>query len=73
MQLFRLKWYNTKSEEKFDIPSYDYLHEYLGDANSVLTLYYLIKDSGFKHVEVYNLSGQVMDMTKGSNYLKSCS
>jgi hypothetical protein len=72
MKLFRLVWYNTKSENKFDVISSDQIHEYLGNVHSIFSLYYLIKDAGFTHVEVYNFRGNLMDMTKGVPYLATC-
>jgi hypothetical protein len=52
---FRLTFYKTLSDNKFDS---DNRFEYLGDAESIWNLWFLLtKTLNYKHVEVFSLDG----------------
>ena len=69
--LFRVVWYKTKDSNKFHA---DDRHEYLTDREGAFTLwYYLNKELGYPHVEVYSLDGVKQEPTKGINGLSGYS
>jgi hypothetical protein len=57
---FRLVFYNTKSENKYDA---EYRYEYFGNRESIWYLWFTLKDSG--HVEVFSLDGRKQEPEKG--------
>ena len=61
-QLCRLEWYNTPSADKFHA---DRPFTYIGDAFSIWHLWHKLNRTGCKHVEVFLLTGQQLDPTKG--------
>ena len=67
MKLFRVEFYDTKSDNKYDGD----LHEYLCDnRNAAWHLWYNLKlYANAKHVDVYNLHGIKQEPEKGVNYL----
>ena len=53
--LFRLTWYRTESENKYDAET---RCEYIGDRDSIWSLWAtLTKQLDYKHVEVFSLDG----------------
>jgi hypothetical protein len=55
MHMFRLVWYETNTNFKYDA---ECRHEYMGDRLSIWRLWYTLKrEQGQKHIEVYNLEG----------------
>ena len=65
MNLFRLVWYDTKYENKYEA---DKIHQFMGDFDSIFRLWFVLTaERSCKHVEVYNLNGVRQHPERGSS------
>lgn len=60
---FRLVWYKTKSDNKFDS---DFRCEYLGSRDAIFSLWITLhKELNYPHVEIFDLTGIKQDPNSG--------
>lgn len=60
---FRLVWYDTDMDDKY--LAEDYRFEYFGNREAIWYLWYLLKDKGCRHINVYSLDGTKQEPEKG--------
>lgn len=66
---FRLEWYDTRSENKFDAHE-SRRFEWFGSRESIYQLWYTLTHVlGHKHVFIYNLHSVIQTPEKGLAYL----
>lgn len=59
--IFVVSWWDTQKDYKYEGAK----HTYLCDRNSAFRLWFLLTKSGFVHVEVRNLQGELQNLKDG--------